>query len=98
MTPKWQRARIIDPKAFKEVQGCECWVAAKRPVMGRSTTFGGTILPESPILDTNVYTPSNRMCLGIEDIELLADFADDVPMLTWKQFLEQCRTAKENPS
>ena len=98
MKPKWQRARILHTDSSPEVIGCEIWVKMGPPVMQDANgAHGGWSPPElrydAAILPNDSF--SIGVCVCAEDIELLArdenDFAEDVPLIPWEQFLAECR-------
>jgi hypothetical protein len=43
----------------------------------------------------NTYrdTPNWRDCIHLESVELLPEFADDVPVIHWEQYAAECRRA-----
>ena len=101
MTPKWQKARLLPTYHRDEWVSHLIWtkINSMHEMVGYK--------PDRP---TDPIQPGRGVYANIIDdhkalftipagtFELLADFADDVPLVPWRTFLEQCRAAKENPS
>ena len=98
MTPKWQRARIsADVPDWKETVGSTLWTKVGPPTTipeWNSNMFNETIAPLVSF-ETNLFDETGEpLRVTTEFVELLPDFADDVPLIPWEQFLAECR-AKE---
>lgn len=89
MKPKWQRARILSDRENPETDGAEIWVMVGTP----QDIDGAWGRVERAVL-TNLMWRGIAMAWGSEWLELLArdenDFAEDVPLVPWEQFLEEC--------
>ena len=80
--PKWKRARLLRGGPTQDVAGGLVWV--------RCYKDGEYI--------SNILSPTRKgktRYLAADFCELLArdenDFADDVPLIPWEQFLKECR-------
>lgn len=94
MNPKWQRAIALASWG----RGPEVWVkiAAPEDLPQTRCPRDGVIIPCVAACETNVTDELGRPCvLSSANIERLArseaDFAEDVPLIPWQQFLEECR-------
>lgn len=89
----WQKARFIDPNY--SVFNREIWVEGKPALWGTkySASTDGSIKRgefEADGFATNVLGKDDiRMVAYLHEIELLAEFADDVPLISWNEFLRQ---------
>lgn len=101
---KWQRARIVYAQTTNEriLTGSVCWVRAERPTAfgGWATMNGGGACTEVPCVTSQfVDEAGGSIKFAMEGIELLArdesDFSNDVPLISWQDFLAQCRQNKE---
>lgn len=100
-SPKWQRARIITAPAVPETIGHEIWLKLGPPTLidADSIHDGGYLEPELRY-DAAISSPSAPLgcVLSAIDVELLArdenDFAEDVRLVPWEEFLANCRAAK----
>lgn len=91
--PKWQRARIVNSDNLKNpMLGRIVWVEAKPPKVEscetwRHSSYSGTY----PVYTTNVVSDNGVRCvLAADGAELLSgpyDFADDVPLIPWEEFI-----------
>jgi hypothetical protein len=99
--PKWQRARIVSAyETYRYCIGQELWVIGQPEDDGRTSYDPQTNTPvegaEGPSYDTNLMDPDGRdISVRANRLELLArdenDFADDVDLIPWEQFLAQCK-------
>lgn len=82
----WQKARICRDglRAYHQehLAGREVWIDAKeiRPI-GQWHVVKSNLVA-SPI------SPANHMGLALEVLELLPEFAEDVPLISWQDFIE----------
>lgn len=100
---KWQRARILRSIASPEAIGREVWTRLERPELRGGTALVSrvscTIAPtlRLNLLAINGFGNEVMVIADTEMLELLArdesDFAEDVPLIPWKQFLAECRGA-----
>ena len=102
MKPKWQRARILhvnddEMREYGFVLGATFWAKAGPPALRVNgiKLYGRAVREElPPCFDTNLLheTP---IVVRAEDVELLArdenDFAEDVPLIPWEEFLAHAR-------
>jgi hypothetical protein len=96
--PKWQRARIVDLEEHPDLNGRELWIELSEPVI-RATTIVATHQP----MHIRGYRTHLRLqeplWIGCKAVELLArdenDFADDVELIPWQDFLAECRKEQE---
>ena len=86
MKPKWQRARLLRDGVEQKVAGSEVWVSR---------------LKDGEYI-SNILSPTRKgktRYLKAAFCELLArdenDFADDVPLIPWTEFLAQCQAARK---
>jgi hypothetical protein len=98
MKPKWQRARILASEHYPEVIGCEIWVAVGIPIVTPAVnSFTGQVTPAEPQARISILPIRGPWAsIPMRNLELLArdenDFAEDVPLLPWKQFLAECQS------
>ena len=90
--PKWQKARILHCLSHPEIVGREVWTAGKPIVSDGVDEFTYRYFSPRPIVFTSInYIDNRRVAFDPSSIERLArcddDFADDVPILTWEEFL-----------
>jgi len=98
MKPKWQRARFI-ANVESRFLGQTLFVKCERPTLrdiAAPPDEGEPAIPTTDKpqlgLDSNVlWAPGRLMGIFMEDVELLPDFAEDVPLVPWDQFLADCR-------
>jgi hypothetical protein len=96
--PKWQRARILVLEAFPECVGRELWVRSGPPheVNTFQISTNQVILGVKRFSTNLLHSGENGIDIlplqaDPEKIELLPDFAEDVPLIPWEQFLAECR-------
>jgi hypothetical protein len=98
MKPKWQRARILNGVEFPIFKGGELYVEIapahvchNGSLCFRSNLSGGPTNrePICPVFPHDDHRHVNKIY-----IELLPDFAEDVPLIPWEEFLAQCRNSK----
>lgn len=90
MNPKWQRARFIYAGCAPEVLGHEIWVdgqSVNDTICG--CAFG--CRKRSILINTFADDPNWLYCIHLDALELLPQFADDVPIIPWDEFLAECR-------
>ena len=94
MKPRWQKARILQPGKLPELMGREIWVKDKPEIRVARNMDTGVVLPPAPRYRTNILSrnPGRRIVLRHGRVELIAnsegDFADDVPMVKWSEFIK----------
>lgn len=90
--PKWQKARFVggdfpEHQRPSELIGKVFWVV----VPPRETKLRNEVtlrMQDYRVYDCNVWSGSHgRDVIPIELVELLPYFADDVPTVTWEEFL-----------
>jgi hypothetical protein len=97
MKPKWQRARITN----SDNVGREFWVEAGPPVNKTCKSWRDSDSIDAytgtyPVFITNiVYDEVRRAVINAKDAELLPDFAEDVPLIPWEEFLANARERQE---
>lgn len=84
--PKWQRARIT--VANHKLAGYFVWVEVGPPSLKAENC---TVEVPSDGIRTNIVGARGRIGLPASHAELLAEFADDVPLITLDDFLADCR-------
>jgi hypothetical protein len=92
LKPKWQRARFLEGGCYPEVKGHEIWVESE----SLSNNICGCLWSCSKramLMNTYRDTPNWRDCIHLESVELLPEFADDVPVIHWEQYAAECRRA-----
>lgn len=86
----WQKARIIKVFAQERALGRYAWVFVKPPRRLTALIIGTDRVHSQLGYDTNVdHVPplNGSMQLAANQVELLPEFAEDVPMITWEEFL-----------
>lgn len=92
MRPKWQKARIITTISDEQfLLHRVLWVTGtvmEPDYLPHSTPRGGPpcIVTERSIY-TNVFNKDQQQSACISRLELLPEFADDVPMVSWNDFV-----------
>jgi hypothetical protein len=91
----WQKARIINHRCLREIIGLEMWVKGPPQLCKGVDHYTGTkteivgyeiaIIPTPPRL----YSSMDK-----DDLELLPEFAEDVPLISWDDFLKGDAMAK----
>ena len=91
MKPKWQRARYIT-KDRPELYLQELWVQGT-PDYIETRNGPDPRFPDQPLkfLTNHVDEFGATTAISPERIELLPDFAEDVPLIPWKTFLANVR-------
>ena len=100
--PKWQRAQLVPfendvIEVPKERVGCQLWVrcvpASRIGGSGQVFSYEGY---DSNVIDNHSYP---HLFVAAEALELLArdenDFADDVPLISFEEWLEEGQPSKE---
>jgi hypothetical protein len=83
----WQRGRILPCTGqFKKY----CELNGEQVLHGRTCWISGKKDSE--------YFSANGFDIRAEFIELLPDFLDDVPLMSWQEFVESCRNSKASQS
>jgi len=84
----WQKARIIRNGYFPQLRGRTVWT-----IGGRREQFcndlAGIEYRDTDFVDTNLRQGSQIVGLDGENLELLPEFAEDVPLVSWEDFLRQ---------
>jgi len=102
MKPKWQKAKILSGEPeYASWIGREIWVRAERPEIRYALdalTSRPIVDNDKPVYIVNLTDGAGREgCVGAHRVELLArdekDFAEDVELIPWEQFLAECRPA-----
>ena len=89
--PKWQRARIVKSFYVPQIISREIW--AMRPVLHEALDgLSMSAVPAQEMCCVNARSADGcRIAFDPTCLEFLArnenDFADDVPMLKWEEFL-----------
>lgn len=100
MKPKWQRGRVVkDGEDGMPLKGDEVWVKIQAPEFMKSAgREGGSAITEGPCFWVALENNGEQMVCDADFIELLArdenDFAEDVRLVPWTEFLAECRAAK----
>ena len=86
----WRKARVV--KGDKELLGLTLWVIAKPPVRQRFHELSLDLIDiadsEVTAVESNLLDPNgHRAFIDIGDIELLAEFAANVPLISVDTFL-----------
>lgn len=93
--PKWQRARIVkvfDEEAeVKATVGRYLWVEAAEPKpLGTHSVSPQNIFVSAmdfPCYRSNLTVRGQPVSVDAEGVELLPEFADDAPLISWEDFL-----------
>ena len=92
--PKWQRARYLrlNEGTLEDLAGHLMWVTGKpyraatlRELMEGKKDRKGRVW----VLPTNVYLEDQPLFAKMDHIELLGEFADDVPLVLFDDWLRQ---------
>ncbi len=87
----WQKARIIKAD-FPEWLGREIWTETHAPILAQ---VNHRYVAESVVVNLIPNEPFYDRCgLQPDQLELLPEFKDDVPMLTIEEFLAQPKEQK----
>ena len=89
---RWQKARLIG--ALEEIDwqyiGRTLWVECREPFFMDQLVQTQTREPRAgcKVLPTNITNKGEPVVVNMSDgsWELLPEFADDVPMITWQQY------------
>jgi hypothetical protein len=91
----WQKARIVRHRCLSEIIGREVWVKDLPTLCSGIDHYTGeethTIGYEVAILPT---PPRSASSMRKEDLELIPEFAEDVPLISWEDFLKGDAMAK----
>ena len=99
MKPKWQRARILRSDHFSSVVGQEIWTSSIYEGIAEDlgTHESGTM--RCVYIAYTSGFDNQQLVYPLLGLELLArdenDFADDVPLIPWTEFLAQCQAASD---
>ena len=99
----WQKARILSAPIYPEVEGFTLWVKAEPPrIVNTINTRSQSVARGVPRLSTHILQDNTRgeilpMQIDPAKAELLPDFAEDVELIRWEDFLEQCRNQAAEP-
>jgi hypothetical protein len=97
MKPKWQRARIIK-SPMPELLGALVWLRNERPFRTVAISIrDGTLLKAELRCETNIVHKA-AVAISYVRLERIAEFADDVPRVSWENFLDQCQKSKQPQS
>ena len=93
----WQKARILKNSNYPDVVGRTIWVKVGRPITTAAVNFATGEITESQPYAEIAIKPLRGPWAGLpaDHLELLPEFADDVPLIPWEQFLEECRARLE---
>jgi len=105
--PKWQRARLVNltPPVERFLIGAEVWAEASTiETIAVDQWKNGIprVCRPQRVVEINVIhdISGQRLAPPVSALEFLArdenDFADDVPLISWKQFLAECHAKKES--
>lgn len=97
--PKWQRARVVRFDVDPRLIGRELWVRIAPPTLDHRVNRWTGMPDFSPCYDVNLLGSNGEVGAASKStIELLArdenDFADDVPLIPWEQWLKDSVTEK----
>lgn len=92
--PRWQRARILKADAMPKIVGCLVWCE-----VGRITKCNSFCDIPSIFVNHEFDSPfgPGQDAMHLDALEMLSEFSNDVPMLSWSQFVAECRASKESP-
>lgn len=105
MKPKWQRARLLIEFRTADGsfigRGALIWVKCEPPrILGGPSIYShwrsGELCHQSNIAKpaddpASKLTKQLNLAVQTRGLELLPDFAEDVPLIPWEQFLADCR-------
>lgn len=82
----WQKARILNYEEA-EANGRTIWTESQ-PRLTASISKGGYCPPE-PMMKVNIVSRNHPYCaIPLHNLELLPEFAEDVPLISWEEFLK----------
>jgi hypothetical protein len=84
----WQKAKIVKTdEEHPELLGLTHWVKREPPRHVRCVTIDTKIpIPYEMTLETNLYTPTLTIRCVTEAVELLPEFAENVPLISWDEW------------
>ena len=90
----WQKAKVIETSLLhnRGSTGKECWV--KGPPLTPdgeihddvTGTMSWTV--DTPHFETNIRVEDDGLLVDARAVELLSEFADDVPIVRWEDFIK----------
>ena len=96
MKPKWQRARLLTEVCRdSSTKGNEIWIEIGRPATLATVGVISRKVRRVDCYPTSLLDADGRQCVcSARTVELLArnesDFAENVPLMSWKQFVAEC--------
>ena len=90
----WQKARIIENPLCNNqgTTGKEVWV--KGPPLAPDGEYHDSVSGhmswriDTPHFETNLEIPEDKLWIDSRAVELLPEFANDVPMVQWEDFIK----------
>lgn len=82
----WQRARIKVADTVGMI-GRRVWVEMKAPEVTRGVGMDGEVRVKKAYVTNMLAPPHRNVMLSAEKVELLGEFADEVPMIDFVEFL-----------
>lgn len=86
----WQKARIVHTYTHPEWIGRSMWIESAQPatLWTKDLETGIRIPPTRRLFLTNIAGPNGLSWIASRGLELLSEFAEDVPLVSWQDFLE----------
>ena len=89
----WQKARIVLTHKHPECLGREIWVVAESPRVQYCHDIETGDVQQADGFTSNIE--DELQCIvRREVVELIPEFADDVPLISWQSFLKGATDAK----
>ena len=88
----WQEARIVHAPKRRYLEGRTVWVKGPPTVRPSWSLDDGHPVPPMLLYESNLTAPDTvHVLLDASVLELLSNFADEIPHPTWSIFCEQAR-------
>jgi hypothetical protein len=94
----WQKARYVKSFEYPEKIGLTVWVQVEAPFRGSGYSLRDHIRMDGPAYRTNhinPYLPSLTTLVPADNVELLPEFAEDVPLISWDEFLQEAQGGRD---
>ena len=95
----WQKARILRAPTAPQITGRTIWVKSEPPHIAPAISRSGKRLIPMPSFYVAVEPVGGLIpIIAAKFLELLPEFAEDVPLIEWEAFLNGADTSREEPS
>ena len=89
MQPKWQKAKLTRPI----FAGATLWIVSEPPILHPNHLISAITrmpVPVEPSYQTNLFDENgSNIRSRARGLELLPEFADEVPIQSWEEFRER---------